>query len=187
MATKQRPTVVESPVTARPGTTFDLYFVTFPRHGDWSGVMLDIERSPWRTQPFDDKDHELWQKMAARVGALLPGSEVRSIAGMHELTHARSGIQFSYVPGGVVLTVPYWYTGDDADRLVRLLQRIAQAIEVETSLIAYDPQAEAPFLAYGAGSAAATFQERCQAEFALGQVPSPKLPRGTGWRRLCRS
>jgi hypothetical protein len=181
VATKQRPAVIESPVTTQSSATFDLYFVSYPLDGDWAGVMLALERSPWKHKPFADTDHELWQKMVARVGQLLPGSEVRSIAGMHELTHAGSGIQFSFVPGGIVLTVPYWYPGAEAERLVRLLQRIARAIEADTGLIAYDPQAEAPFLAYGAGSAAATFQQSCSAEIGLGQ-----LPKGKGWRRLCR-
>ena len=181
MATKQRPAVIETSVTTPPSATFDLYFVSYPGDGDWGGVMLALERSPGRTKPFADDDHELWQKMVARVGQLLPGSEIRSIAGMHELTHAGTGIQFSFVPGGIVLTVPYWYPGAEAERLVRLLQRIARALEADTGLIAYDPQAEAPFLAYGAGSAAATFQQACPAGVGLG-----RLPKGKGWRRLCR-
>jgi len=195
VATKQRPAVIHRPapvaevVPAPPPvrltTTFDLFFVSYPMDGDWGGVMLALERSPWRTRRFGERDHALWERMLGRVEPLLPGSDVRAIPGMYELTHAGSGIQFAFVPGGIVLSVPYWYAGEDADRLVALLQRIAVAVESETALTAYDPQAEAPFLAYGASSAAETLRLHGPPSPGGDGAPTPQLPKVRGWRRLC--
>ena len=160
--------------------TFELYFVTYPADGDWAGVMHGIEFLQGSTRPFGDRDHLLWTRMLAQVERFLPGAEVHSSAAIHELTHDESGIQFCFVPAGIVLTVPYWYTGPDAEKMVDLLRGIARAIEADTGLIAYDPQAEAPFLAYGAGSAAATFDQFHVGEaVARGKVPTP---RSRGWR-----
>ena len=188
MPTKQRPAVIEGHAQGPPrqGTTFDLYFVNYPQDGDWGGVMQALERSPWRTRMFGDRDHVLWGRMVARVEPLLPGSEIRAISGLYEMTHPSSGIQFSFVPGAIVLTVPYLYAGPDAERLVDLLRRMATGLEAETGLIAYDPQAEAPFLAYGASVAAGTFQQSCRPGVVSGDTPAAKLPKPKGWRRLCR-
>jgi len=159
---------------------FELYFVSYPADGDWAGVMLELEYFQGSTKPFGDDDLALWNRMVAQVERFLPGAEFTSSAAIHELTHEGSGIQFCFVPAGIVLTVPYWYTGPDAGRMVEVLRSISRAIEADTGLIAYDPQAEAPFLAYGAGSAAATFDQFHVAEAASrGKVPSPK---GRTWR-----
>jgi hypothetical protein len=69
--------------------------------------------------------------------------------------------------GELIVTVPYWYTGSDAERVVEVLGQIAAKVEEATGLTAYDPQADAPFLGDGQSSAASTFE---RAHRALGDT-----------------
>ena len=61
-----------------------------------------------------------------------------------ELSDDATGVQVSLFHGELSLTVPYWYNGPDAQRLVALMRRVVLAIEEATGLTAYDPQADAP-------------------------------------------
>jgi hypothetical protein len=74
-----------------------------------------------------------------------------------ELDDDATGIQLSMFAGELSLTVPYWYTGSDAERVVGVLGQIAAKVEEVTGLTAYDPQADAPFLGEGQSSAPSTF------------------------------
>jgi hypothetical protein len=60
-----------------------------------------------------------------------------------ELDHEPTGIQLSLYPGEAAITVPYWYRGAEAARIVDLLYRLARVVEVQTDLTGYDPQVEA--------------------------------------------
>lgn len=181
MASVRRPSVIETEPLGQPCRTFDLYFVRYPQDGDWAGVMQRIAREAGRPQFLGEEDNALWERLVARVLPWLPKSEIESNGAIHELTHADSGIQFCCVPAATVLTVPYWYVGPEAERVVGLLRRIAVAVEAETGLIAYDPQAEAPFLAYGAGSAVATFEQHHDPAMAAGRGKIPSARKR--WRR----
>jgi hypothetical protein len=83
--------------------------------------------------------------------------------------------------GGVSLTVPYWHSGPDAERIVALLQHVVTIIEGATGLVAYDLQAEAPFLRADPAAAASIF-DLVRRSFAE-TLPEARPPR---WRRLFR-
>ena len=76
-----------------------------------------------------------------------------------ELSDDETGIQLAQHGGEISLTVPYWYDGEGADRIVELLVSICGAVEEETGLVGYDPQADGPFLSGGSFSATASFDK----------------------------
>ncbi|MEO6714343.1 MAG: hypothetical protein ABIM89_13055 [Mycobacteriales bacterium] len=103
-----------------------------------------------------------------------------------EITDEATGIQVSFYPGELSLTVPYRNRGPDAEELIDLLRRIAGIIEDTSGLTVYDPQSEAPFLGAGVAAAAGHF-DMVHESFGdrgviqgRGTLPTPK-PR---WRRF---
>ncbi len=138
--------------------------------------------------PLAEADLELWARLELRLREVLPALELFEGERNRELSDDASGIQVSLFPGELSLTVPYWYSGPDAERLVGVLRRVASIIENESGLIAYDPQAEAPFLEAGVDTAVASF-DMVHDSFAArgitpgqGQIPAGK-PRSR-WRRF---
>ena len=68
---------------------------------------------------------------------------------------------------------------------------MARAVEQATGLVAFDPQADAPFLDGGDATAASTFQDVHDSLVSRGirtadAVPPPQ-PKPPFWRRLFRS
>lgn len=109
-----------------------------------------VERAP------TDHDRELWDRIVAAVVVLVPEGEVFDNGRSRTFDDGKA-LQLSMYPGEVSLTTPYWFEGDEAERIVERLRSIAAAIEDATGLIAYDPQAGAAFLESGANQAAETF------------------------------
>jgi hypothetical protein len=137
--------------------SFDLYFLS-PRPGEtWDGAMARLEAAATEKAAFDDADLARWDSVQARVAVLLPDAETFQGRAHRELSDDATGIQVSLSPGELSLTVPYWYSGPDAQRLTALLRSVVLAIEEETGLTAYDPQAAAPFIGSGDAAAAETF------------------------------
>jgi hypothetical protein len=93
------------------------------------------------------------------VSALLPDAETFQDDDYRELSDAATGIQAWLEHDQLKLTVPYWYSGADAERLITLLRRVVLAIEEATGLTAYDDQARAPFIGSGDAAAAGTFDQ----------------------------
>ena len=60
-------------------------------------------------------------------------------------------MQLTMHPGEISLTTPYWFEGNEAERVVEKLRQVSAAVEGATGLVAYDPQADAPFLSEGRG------------------------------------
>jgi hypothetical protein len=98
-----------------------------------------------------------WPGIVAAVTPLLPGCEVGAGDGWHQLSFAPIGLDLGLADGELTVSVPYWHEGPEAERVVGLLREVAAAVERSTGLVAYDPQADRPFLAGGADTAAATF------------------------------
>lgn len=90
---------------------------------------------------------EVWQRIEAHTRSVLGHVESFRDERSWELTDEETAIQVHLFPREIALTVPYWYEGDDAVRITALLQRLAQGIEAASGWQAWDPQADAPFLA----------------------------------------
>jgi hypothetical protein len=167
--------------------SFDLYFLDRAEGQTYQDAMDALEEAVDAEVSLSESDLIMWSRIEARLTPLLPGSQI--FVGEHnrELTHEPSGLQVSLYGGELVVHVPYWYSGDEAERAVELLRSVAEVVEEETGLIAYDPQAEAAFLGEGDAQAAASFdrvQDRFAGEnaiFGKGEVPSAP-PKRRGWR-----
>ena len=108
-----------------------------------------------------------------------------------ELSDEATGLQLSMFPGEIGLSVPYWYEGPEAERMTETLRAVARVVEEATGLVAFDPQANEPFLGGGDATAARTFQDVHDSFTSRGIEPgiaaATASPRQPFWRRLFRS
>ena len=158
--------------------SFDLHFFA-PQDGE---AALDHDRA------LNDDDSRTWAKVVEAVAGVLDGTETHANESCYELDHPETGLQLSYFPGQLALTIPYWYDGDAAVAVEQQLRDIVVAIEAATGLVAYDPQAGEEFLATSTGAAAATFDHIATQLADEVARPAPSAPQGPQkqpwWRRL---
>jgi hypothetical protein len=96
--------------------------------------------------PLTDGQVALWDRLEARVRAILPAVTVTSTDGNRKCTDVESGLQLSFFAALLTLTMP---TGDgrpDAARHYDQLRGVAGAVEHETGLTAFDRRTSQPFL-----------------------------------------
>jgi len=171
--------------------SFDLYFLAREPGQSWEDAMAELEDVD--ELPLDDASLGRWERVRASLTSVLPDAKEFAGDTNRELSDDATGIQVSMFARELSLTVPYWYSGPDAERLVGLLREVVAAIEGATGLTAYDPQADAPFLGEGEHSAASTLDrtrrsvtEAIQHNAETGSADSPQesdRPPGL-WARL---
>ena len=137
-------------------------------------------------------DEATWRSIEASVKTILPDAELFADDGSRELSDEATGIQVALYPGRQVsLSVPYWYEGHEADRMIETLRDVVRAVEESTGLVAFDPQAEEPFIGGGDAIAARTFQDVHDSFVARGIEPgsavAPQPVKQPLWRRFFRS
>lgn len=170
--------------------SFDLYFVTPAEDGSFDSVMDDLEEAAESEMPLEDRDLQWWEEITSALAQVLPRATTSAGPRHRELSDDDTGIQLSIHRGELALTVPYWHSGDEADRITSLLVEIARRVEEITGLTAYDPQAEAPFLDEGVRTAASTMDQtrRRLADLVAEELvaPTPVQPRQRQgfWARL---
>lgn len=164
--------------------SFDLYFLSKGPDETWEDAVEALEENAADERPLAAADLELWRRLESKLHEVLPAAEVFEGDRNRALTDEASGIEFSLFPGELSLSVPYWYDGPEAERLVGVLRQIAEIVEAESGLIAFDPQADAPFLEESDGDAARTFDfiHESLANQGIKAIPSTK-PKSR-WRRL---
>lgn len=165
--------------------SFDLYFVERRDGETWSDVMTRLEQTSEAGGALTEEDSAIWQRIVGEVGPILDGMAVHDGSDSFELDHETTGMQLTYFPGEIAINVPYWHEGDDAATVERMLRDVASAVERATGLTAYDPQADAAFLATQSGSAAATFDRVAErmSELGVGGAEPGPAPR-PWWKRL---
>ncbi|MGB3411246.1 MAG: hypothetical protein WBA45_08600 [Microthrixaceae bacterium] len=164
--------------------SFDLYFVPRPSDGRWDGVMDQLESGAADGGELTSQDLGLWAQVVGAATAVIPDAEEIGGGGYRQLDDG-VGIQVSLFPGELSITTPYWYEGQDAERVVEKLRQVATAIESVTDLVAYDPQADAPFLGDGDTMAVASFDSAAVVLRDLGTSSPTRsaVPRWEFWRR----
>ncbi|MFE6868167.1 hypothetical protein ACFVFS_16580 [Kitasatospora sp. NPDC057692] len=83
---------------------------------------------------------EAWQRITPRALALLGDAETGANEAWLGIGHTPSGLQLSAYGANVLMTVPYWHRGEQAERVMALVYGLAAIVEEETGLSAYDPQ-----------------------------------------------
>ena len=168
--------------------SFDLYFLSRRPDESWEDALGALEENAAAERPLEEGDLDLWRRLELKLRDVLPASEFFEGERNRELTDEATGIQVSLFPGELSLSVPYWYSGPDAERLVDMLRRVATIVKAESGLTAYDPQAEAPFLGEAVIEAARSFDMVHESFNARGITPGqstipPPKPKSR-WRSL---
>jgi hypothetical protein len=177
-----------APVVYCPLVSFDLYFVTLGLGETWQDAMDRMEASAGDERALDEQELARWDAILDQVRPLLPDAEEFTGESHRELSDDASGMQLTLSPGELSLTVPYWYSGPDAQAMVDRLRSVAVAVENATGLTAYDPQADAAFIDGGYPSAATAFDQveaALRGGAAAAERDEPADAPG-GWRRLFR-
>ena len=136
--------------------SFDVYFFEPSAADDWEAALEALEEVG--EDLLSEADLEQWSSIVAAVEPVLPETVSYESETVRQLTVEAIGLQLTLSPGELSLTVPYWSTGDEAERTVRLLRDVASAVEGATGLIAYDPQSDGPFLAGSTEAAGQSFE-----------------------------
>jgi hypothetical protein len=139
--------------------SFDLYFVAVSPGETFQDAMDRLEQLAAEESELGAADVERWQTVLDQVRPLLPDAEEFAGESHRELSDVATGMQLSFAPGELSLTIPYWYTGPEAQAIVDRLRSVVLAVEAATGLTAYDPQADAPFVHAGHQTAAAAFDQ----------------------------
>lgn len=118
--------------------SYDLIFMARSDDQSWEEALEAAEEAENDERP----DAEAWARLVAGARRVL--GEVSVFEGTHnyELTHEPTGIQVSYFGDEAGITVPYWYRGDDARRIVTALHQLGEVVQAVTGLPGYDPQLE---------------------------------------------
>jgi hypothetical protein len=151
--------------------SYDLTFLPKSADQSWEEAMAAEAAA-------DDDDAvpsaEVWARLLAAGREVLGEVSVYEGDGSYELDHEATGIELSYYAGEAAITVPYWYRGDDARRVVELIYRLGAAVEGATGLTGFDPQVELGIADAAARPelAVATF-DQVAASFAARGIVSP--------------
>ena len=127
---------------------FDLYFLEHIPGRTWIQAMEDLEDAD-DGRPLSAADLAAWERLVAALAPVLPDAAAESGDDSRALDDRATGIQVAFSPAEICVSVPSWQDGCATEPLVEVLRGVAAAIELETGLVAYDPQADQPFLGDG--------------------------------------
>ncbi|MEV4140821.1 hypothetical protein AB0J72_52725 [Dactylosporangium sp. NPDC049742] len=99
----------------------------------------------------DDDDEALeapdgvaWERIVEESRSVLGDVDVRRHDGYFELDHEPTGIQVSLYADEAGVTVPYWYSGAEAEAIVRVMYQIGEIVERCTGMAGRDEQVGLP-------------------------------------------
>ncbi|MER6577930.1 hypothetical protein [Nonomuraea sp. NPDC001023] len=118
--------------------SYDLYF----------GSESDEPRPP---------DLVAWNNVVTQARALLGDVTVFEDPPNWELEHEGTGISVDHWAGGWGISVPYWWHGEAAGRVVDLMYQVARIVERESGLDGNDPQLDCPIMEADAAAAVRIF------------------------------
>jgi hypothetical protein len=153
--------------------SYDLTFLRKPADQSWDEAFEALD------EQADDATGELpdsqtWADIVTAARHVLGDVTTHGEDRFYELDHEPTGIQLSIYPSSAAITVPYWYTGADAEMIVRRIYKLGQIVERHTGLTGYDPQVELPIASAAARPdlAVAAF-DQVAASFARRGIRSP--------------
>ena len=147
--------------------------------------MDRIEEASGDDRELTSEELELWARIVDAVSSVI--ADVEQFEGdRYRQLDDGVGMQLTMFPGELSINSPYWFEGDEAERVVEKLRQVSLAVEGVTGLVAYDPQAEAAFLADGSSTAAATFDRvgaAMREHLSVDESTPPARPWWAFWRR----
>ena len=163
--------------------------------GETWDEALDALETAAGDAPLTPEDMETWHRLEAHIKTILPDVELFSSEDTRELSDEATGLQLGMYSGQISLSVPYWYEGEEADEMTETLRAVARTVEQSTGLVAFDPQANQPFLGGGDAIASQTLEDvhafvarDIESGSATAVEAPPQSPaKPSLWRRLFRS
>ena len=157
--------------------SYDLTFVPKTDSQSWDEAFeaaeaaLDDEAAAGRRP-----DPAAWTKIVAKAREVLGDVTDNGGGEYFDLEHEDTGISVSLEASNAGMSVPYWYRGEAAERVVRAMYAIGAVVEEVTGFAGYDPQVELP-LAEAAGriDLAVTAFAAVADSFADRGISSPSL------------
>jgi hypothetical protein len=119
-----------------PGQTWDEAL----RAAEWAAERAGVaERGPAHLP-----DEAVWSAIVTEARRIVGDVSVFVRETGRALDHVPTGIELSYSVDGANISVPYWYSGDEAGAVLAKMYELGEVIERHTELRGYDPQAELP-------------------------------------------
>ena len=165
--------------------SYDLFFLERRPGQTWEDALEALEGSA-DGRAFGPEEESTWQAVEAAFRSVVPDADVFVGDDHRELSDLATGLQLSMVPGEIGLSVPYWSEGPEADQMTETLRAVARGVEEATGLVAFDPQANEPFLGGGDATTARTLHDVHDAARGIGAegaAPEAK-PKQPFWKRL---
>jgi hypothetical protein len=90
-------------------------------------------------------DQRAWEQIVTGARAIF-GDDITANAadGSYELVDGPTAIQLTCDDDPPMITVPYWFTGADAESVLAQMYELGRLVETATGLIGYDPQVGLP-------------------------------------------
>jgi hypothetical protein len=156
-------------LTGRRKMSFDLTFVRKSADQSWDEALEAME-----AETDGAPDARAWAGIVDDARRILGEIELHEGGEYFELDHEPTGIQLSLYAGEAAITVPYWYSGEQARLIVGTLYQLAAVIEEHTGLSGYDSQVDLPIAeaAQRPELASASF-DMIAASFARRGITSP--------------
>jgi len=123
--------------------SYDLSFIPKLANQSWDEAR-DAAEEAAQFEATMPPDARAWELITDATQHILGEISTHVGRDFYELDHEPTGIQVTLFSNEAGITAPYWYRGDDAEKVVRIMYRIGLAIESATGLSGYDPQLVLP-------------------------------------------
>ncbi|GAA4969084.1 hypothetical protein [Actinoplanes utahensis] len=120
--------------------SYDLTFLVKSDGQSWEDALEALEERAEDEAGGGAPDGAAWERIVADARGLLGEVALHAEDGFFELDHEATGIQVSLYDGEAAVTVPYWYAGERAEPVVRLIYQLGLSVERHTGLAGYDGQ-----------------------------------------------
>ncbi|MBU2663755.1 ERO1 family protein [Actinoplanes bogorensis] len=150
--------------------SYDLTFLIKEAWQSWEEALEALEDA----EPDGLPDSQVWAGVLHHARAVLGEVSEHRDDDYYELDHEPTGIQLTLFTGEAGITVPYWYKGEDARRIVRTIYQLGRIVEEQTGLSGYDGQVELPLAeAVNRPDLASAVFDQVAASFARRGISSP--------------
>lgn len=120
--------------------SFDLTFVRKSDDQSWEDALVAVDDFETDGAP----DAGAWARIVDDARQILGDIELHNGGDYFELDHEPTGIQLTLYADEAAINVPYWYSGAEAQEIVRTIYRLAAVIEEHTDFSGYDEQVDLP-------------------------------------------
>jgi hypothetical protein len=122
--------------------TYDLCFLRLAPGQSWADALrAGVEPGEDGAGPPDEA---VWSAIVIEARGLVGEVSLFVRGAVRALSHVPTGIELSYAAERASVSVPYWYSGEEAGAILHKMYALGEVIERHTGLCGYDPQAELP-------------------------------------------